>query len=73
MKYSAIKRKYKNQWVLLECTKTTDDYNILEAEVLAHSKRKKTVEDKMSSFMSQSKTLAIEYLGTVPKDIAYIF
>ena len=72
MKLSAIKNKYKNQWVLLECSKTTKDYQILEAEVLEHSKTKKRVEDAMDIYMSPNRLLALEYLGGPPKNIAYV-
>ena len=73
MKYSAIEKKYKNKWVLLECTKTTEDFKILEANVLATGKIKEELYSSEREFFGKiAHPLAIEYLGKIPEDIALV-
>jgi|GEM_PF-1689077 hypothetical protein len=73
MKYSAIEKKYKNKWVLLECTKTTEDFKILDANVIASAKTREELyseERKLSG--RTSNIIAVEYLGKIPEDLAII-
>ncbi|MBI3195108.1 MAG: hypothetical protein HYZ34_11685 [Ignavibacteriae bacterium] len=74
MKYSSIKRKYKNQWVLLECLRTKEDLTIVEANVLAHSKRKEDLYRKEAKYALLTELpLAIEYTGEYPHNITIVF
>ncbi len=74
MKFSTIKKKYKDQWVLLECIKTTEDLHILEAIVLAHTKSKEALYKKEAKLRFISKhPLAVEYTGKYPNDLTIVF
>ncbi|MBS4028520.1 MAG: hypothetical protein KGZ58_07765 [Ignavibacteriales bacterium] len=73
MKYSTIEKKYKNKWVLLECTKTTEDFKILDANVLASAKQKEELYEPRRKISGKTSSLiAIEYLGEIPEDIVLI-
>ncbi|TAK57908.1 MAG: hypothetical protein EPO24_09245 [Bacteroidetes bacterium] len=68
MKLSTIKKKFKNQWVLLECTKTTEGFRIIEAIVLAHLKNKKDLYRKEAQLAKTPKNpLSIEFMGKYPE------
>ena len=73
MKYSAIEKKYKNKWVLLECTKTTEDLTILEANVLASAKMREELYAEERKLSGKTLNLiAVEYLGKFPEDLVLI-
>ncbi len=40
MKWVDIKKNFRNQWVLIEVKNVDESFNVLEGEVLAHSKDK---------------------------------
>jgi hypothetical protein len=70
MKWIDIKMSYRDQWVLIEVEKVDESFNIVEGEVLAHSKNKDEVYQKLLQL--RPKEFSIEYTGEVPEDLAIV-
>lgn len=70
MKWIDIKKSYKDQWVLIEVEKVDKSFNIVEGEVLAHSKDKDEVYQKLLQI--RPREFSIEYTGEVPEDLAIV-
>jgi hypothetical protein len=70
MKWKDIKNKFKNQWVLIEVEKVDENFNPLEGEVLAHSKDKDEIYQKL--LIIKPKEFSIEFTGEVPEDLAVV-
>ena len=70
MKWGDIKKKFQNQWVLIEVNKVDESFNVLEGEVLAHSKDKDEIYQKLLKI--KPKEFSIEYTGEVPEDLAVV-
>lgn len=70
MKWIDIKKSFRDQWVLIEVEKVDGSFNILEGEVLAHSKDKDEVYQKLLKI--RPKEFSIEYTGEVPEDLAIV-
>ena len=64
------KKSYKNQWVLVAVEKVDVSFNLLEGEVLAHSKDKDEIYQKLLQI--RPKEFSIEYTGEVPEDLAVV-
>ena len=70
MKWVDIKKNFRNQWVLIEVKNVDESFNILEGEVLAHSKDKDEIYQKLLKI--RPKEFSIEYTGEVPEDLAVV-
>jgi hypothetical protein len=70
MKWTDIKKKFENQWVLIEVKNVDESFNVLEGEVLAHSKDKDEIYQKLLKI--RPKEFSIEYTGEVPEDLAVV-
>ncbi len=67
MKWVDIKNNFRNQWVLIEVKNVDESFNVLEGEVLAHSKDKDEIYQKLLTI--RPKEFSIEYTGEVPEDL----
>ena len=70
MKWIDIKKNFRNQWVLIEVKKVDESFKVLEGEVLAHSKDKDEIYQKLLKI--RPKEFSIEYTGEVPEDLAVV-
>jgi len=70
MKLIDIKKNFRNQWVLIEVKKVDESFKVLEGEVLAHSKDKDEIYQKLLKI--RPKEFSIEYTGEVPEDLAVV-
>lgn len=70
MEWTDITKRYKNQWVLIDVTKTDKYLKIKEGKVLAHSKDKDEIYKKLLKL--RPKNFAIEYTGKIPEDLAVV-
>ena len=70
MKWVDIKKKFRNQWVLIEVKNVDESFNVLEGEVLAHSKDKDEIYQKLLKI--RPKEFSIEYTGKIPEDLAVV-
>ena len=70
MTFEEIKLHYEGEWVLIAYTETDENLQVIKGEVLAHSANKEKIHNALES--APDKPLAIEYMGQVPEDIAFI-
>ena len=70
MKWKDIKKNFEDQWVLIEVENVDESFNVLEGEVLAHSKDKDEIYQKLLKI--RPKEFSIEYTGEVPEDLAVV-
>jgi hypothetical protein len=70
MKWVDIKKKFRNQWVLIEVKSVDESYNVLEGEVLANSKDKDEIYQMLLKI--RPKEFSIEYTGEVPENLAVV-
>jgi hypothetical protein len=68
MKKEEIFKKYKDEWVLIECKQVDKNFKLIEGEILYHSKDKNQVYKQL--LKSKPKDYVIEYTGKVPEDLA---
>jgi len=70
MEWKDIKKNFENQWVLIEIKSVDESFNVLEGEVLAHSKDKDEIYQALLKI--RPKEFSIEYTGEVPEDLAVV-
>lgn len=69
-----IKEKFKDEWVLLSDYELNECYEPISGVVIAHSKDRDEIYDKLKKEMPKLKKLCIEFMGDVPpKDVVIIF
>jgi len=73
MEMAEIRKRYRNEWVLIEYTKLDDELNVVEGVVIAHSKDREEIHKAQMEL--KNKKLAIEYLGEIPEeeDLVVVF
>jgi hypothetical protein len=67
---SEIKKRYHNNWLLIEVKKFDKDYNVIEGEVIVHSPFKNDIYSALLKY--KGKKVAIEYVGELPKEVAVL-
>ena len=70
MKWKDIRKAFKDQWVLIQVEKVDESLNVVEGEVLAHSKDKDEAYKKLLQI--RPKEFSIEYTGMIPEDLAVV-
>jgi hypothetical protein len=70
MTFEEIKLHYDGEWVLIAYTETDEDLQVVKGKVIAHSANKEDIYQALESATDQP--LAIEYMGQVPEDLAFI-
>lgn len=68
--FEEIKQNYDGQWVLIAYTETDENLQVIKGKVIAHSAKKEDIYQVLET--AEEQPLAIEYLGRVPEDVAYI-
>ena len=68
--FEEIKLRYDGQWVLIAYTETDEDLQVIKGKVIAHSANKEDI--YQASEAASEQPLAIEYMGQVPEDIAFL-
>ncbi|MGL5060822.1 MAG: hypothetical protein ACRC62_12670 [Microcoleus sp.] len=63
-----ITRLYPQEWVLIAYTELDEDLNVIRGEVLAHSPDRDLLYNNALS--RKGKSVAIEYTGPIPDDLA---
>jgi hypothetical protein len=73
MEMAEIRKRYRNEWVLIEYTKLDDELNVVEGVVITHSKDREEIHKAQMEL--KNKKLAIEYLGEIPEeeDLVVVF
>lgn len=70
MTFEEIKQNYNEQWVLIAYSETDEDLQVVKGKVIAHSVNKEDIYQALE--VASEQPLAIEYIGQVPKDLAFI-
>ena len=70
MRSSEIKRKYRNQWVLVEFSKLDKNLRVKDGKVLAHASNKEDIYKALLG--TRGKNVSIEYCGRFPEDLVVI-
>jgi hypothetical protein len=70
MKWEEIKETFKDEWVLVQVEKVDESFKVIEGKVLAHSKDKDQVYQKLLQI--RPKQFSIEYTGEIPEDLAVV-
>ncbi len=65
MKIEEIEQKYKDEWVLIEVTKSNNLGQTIEGNVIAHSKNRDDTYKAMKK--TKAKDIAHFYTGEIPK------
>jgi len=70
MTFQEMKQNYQGEWLLIAYKDLDDQMQVIEGEVLAHSPHQSDIYEVLPSIAEQP--LAIEYVGQVPEDVAFI-
>ncbi|MEG3939208.1 MULTISPECIES: hypothetical protein [unclassified Microcoleus] len=65
-----IFRLYPDEWVLIVNPELDEELNVIRGEVLAHATERDEIYSKLS--LRNGKSVAIEYTGSIPDNIAVI-
>ncbi|RLC17303.1 MAG: hypothetical protein DRI57_09970 [Deltaproteobacteria bacterium] len=68
MKWDQIKKKYTDNWILLEDVQIDEDMYISEGKVIYFHPNKEEIYKKLLEL--KPKRSAIEFVGNIPEDIA---
>ena len=71
MQLNEIKKKYRDEWVLIEYSKISANLEVKEGKVLAHAANKEDIYKALLG--TKGKNVAIEYCGQVPEDLVVMF
>ncbi len=66
--FQQMKERYPDQWLLVACAETDAEMNVVRGEVLAHSANRDDVYGQLLDV--KGKTVAIEFTGEIPEDLA---
>ena len=64
MRLEEIKQKYEDEWLLIQVEKTDELNRPIEGKLIAHSKNRDEIYDKMKKVKGHSYTV---YSGKIPK------
>lgn len=62
--------QYDGEWLLIAYTEVDEDLNVLRGEVLAHSTDQAEIYKALPQ--RENRAVAIEYVGRVPEDLAFM-
>ncbi len=70
MTFEEMKHHYQGEWLLIAYKDLDEQMQVIEGEVLAHSPNQSDIYEVLASIPEQP--LAIEYVGQIPEDVAFI-
>ncbi|NER99666.1 MAG: hypothetical protein F6J86_38640 [Symploca sp. SIO1B1] len=68
--FEKMKQLYQGEWLLIAYKNIDEQMQVIDGEVLAHSPHQSDIYEALSSISEQP--LAIEYVGQIPEDVAFI-
>jgi hypothetical protein len=71
MRLDDIRKKYRNEWVLIEFSKIGKDLEVKEGKVIAHASNKEEIYRAL--LQTRGKNVSIEYCGEMPQDLVVMF
>ena len=70
MTFEQIRQNYDGEWVLIAYSETDEELRVVKGKVIAHSANKDDIYRALEKAVEQP--LAIEYMGQIPEDLAFI-
>ena len=70
MTFEQIGQNYDGEWVLIAYSETDEELRVVKGKVIAHSTNKEDIYQALEEAVEQP--LAIEYMGQIPEDLAFI-
>ena len=70
MSFEEIKQYYDGEWVLIAYSEADENLKVVKGKVIAHSINKEDIYRALEK--ADEQPLAIEYMGRVPEDLAFI-
>jgi len=70
LSFEEMQHRYAGEWLLIAYTELDDGMNVIRGEVLAHSPDRDEIYGAIASRDGQS--VALEYIGAIPEDLAVI-
>ena len=70
MTFEQIEQNYDGEWVLIAYSETDEELRVVKGKVIAHSANKEDIYRALENAVEQP--LAIEYIGQIPEDLAFI-
>ena len=70
MTFEQIEQNYDGEWVLIAYSETDEELRVVKGKVIAHSTNKEDIYRALENAVEQP--LAIEYIGQIPEDLAFI-
>jgi hypothetical protein len=70
MKWKEIIKRFKDEWVLIEANEVDENFNLVDGEVVVHSRDKSEIYEQAARM--KIKSLYIEYTGRIPDDLAVV-
>ena len=71
MRFDEIKKKYRNQWVLIQYSKLDKDLRVKEGKVIAHATNKEEIYEAL--LRTRGKNVSVEYCGQMPENLVVMF
>jgi hypothetical protein len=71
MRLDEIRKRYRNEWVLVEFSKLDKDLRVKEGNVIAHAPNKDDIYKALLD--TWGKNVAVEYCGKIREDVAVMF
>jgi hypothetical protein len=70
LSFEEIKRRYDGEWLIIAYTDLNDEMEVVSGEVLAHCPDEADIYKALP--IAQGRDVALEYVGKVPDDLAFI-
>jgi hypothetical protein len=71
MRLDEIRKRYRNEWVLVEFSKLDKDLRVKAGKVIAHAPNKHDIYKALLD--TRGKNVAVEYCGDVRDDVVVMF
>jgi hypothetical protein len=70
LSFQEIQQQYDGEWLIIAYTELDEDLQVVAGEVLAHSPDEAEIYQALP--IAKERDVAIEYIGQVPKDLAFM-
>jgi hypothetical protein len=71
MRLDEIRKRYRNEWVLVEFSKLDKDLRVKDGKVIAHAPNKDDIYKALLD--TRGKNVAVEYCGDIQEDVVVMF
>ena len=71
MRLDEIRKRCRNEWMLVEFSKLDKDLRVKDGKVIAHAPNKDDIYKALLD--TRGKNVAVEYCGKVPEDLVVMF